>query len=134
MTTQTPGAKILTNAIRVETATSVSGPCATTISVEVDSALLKNVVKGSSEILRVFAVVPEVIDGKPQWREEELQAGGSHFNAQDRRMETFSAVVRGPTDVDEKGIGVGLQTASETVWASAADVKLPSHAADEEAK
>ena len=133
MATQDPKATVAPEAIHVEAATTVSGPAATTISVEVDTERLDDAVKGDGTAERAFAMVPRTRAGKAEWTEEELHSGGTHVNAGERTVETFSATVQGPNEIEERGVSVGVQTADETVWATEKNDKVGSRSADSDA-
>ena len=118
------------SAIHVETATTVQGRAATTISVEVDETELGRVEEGAHDVQRAVAMVPRTHDGQQEWTEEELIHSGRRVTEDERVVKTFNATVSGPVDVQTAGVAVRVETPAKTVWASEQNRTLASRDAD----
>ena len=121
------------DAIRVETATTVQGRAATTISVEVDEARLGQHGTDANRADRAVAVVSSMRDGKQETTEEELQHSGQRTTADDRVLKTFNKTLSAPLDTQGGGIEVKVETPRGSVWANDKNAPMPAHDADKEA-
>jgi hypothetical protein len=124
--------KIAPSAIRVETASTVQGRAATTISVEVDEPQLGQPEAEANRADRAIAMVPRTHDGKQEWKEEELIHSGRRITKDDRVVKTFNATVSGPVSAHEAGVAVKVETPAGTVWANEENARLATREADKE--
>jgi hypothetical protein len=124
--------KVASEAIHVETATTIQGRAATTISVEVDETKLGRKGDESHRAERAVAMVPRTHEGQQEWTEEELHHSGRRVTDDDRVLKTFNATVSGPVDVRESGVAVRVETSAGTLWASEEDEPLATRDADKE--
>ncbi|MFY0575729.1 hypothetical protein ACN28S_16445 [Cystobacter fuscus] len=112
---------ITSKAIHVETATTVQGPAATSISVEVDEAKLGRDVADGGQVDRAVALIPRTTAGKQEWSEEELRHSGRRVTDDERVVKTFNATVRGPIDAGQSGVPVKVETPAGAVWSNDQD-------------
>ncbi|ADO71666.1 hypothetical protein [Stigmatella aurantiaca] len=122
--------QVAPEAIRVETAATVQGPAATTISVEVEESKLGQSGADANRAERAIAMVPSTHDGKQEWREEELRHSGGRVTHDERVLKTFNATVPGPVDAHDSGVSVKVETPSGTVWANDKSKPLATRDAD----
>ncbi|ATB38526.1 hypothetical protein CYFUS_003961 [Cystobacter fuscus] len=112
---------VTSKAIHVETAATVQGPAATSISVEVDEEKLGRDVADGGQADRAVALIPRTHGGKQEWNEEELRHAGRRITDDDRVVKTFNATVRGPIDAKQSGVSVKVETPGGAVWANDQD-------------
>jgi hypothetical protein len=111
-------------AIRVETATTVQGRAATTISVEVEESRFGHQGEGANDARRAVALVPRTREGKDgkegkqEWTEQELIQSGRRVTEDERVVKTFNATISGPDDISADGVSVRVETPGGTVWAN----------------
>ncbi|SEL61709.1 hypothetical protein SAMN05444354_107115 [Stigmatella aurantiaca] len=130
MSKQETQPQIAPSAIRVETASTVQGRAATTISVEVDEPRLGQQEASNNRADRAIAMVPRTHEGKQEWREEELIHSGRRITEDDRVVKTFNATVSGPVTAHEAGVSVKVETPAGTVWANEQNAPLATREAD----
>lgn len=113
-----PDAKsqVAPGAIRVETASTIQGRAATTISVEVEEAKLGRE-EGANRADRAIAMVPRTDGEEQEWTEQELMDSGRRVTEDERVVKTFNATVSGPIDAHTSGVAVKVETPAGTVWA-----------------
>ena len=121
------------DAIRVETATTVQGRAATTISVEVDEARLGQQGTDANRADRAVAVVSSTRNGKQETQEEVLQHSGQRVTEDDRVVKTFNKTLAEPIDAQAGGVAVKVETPKGAVWANDKNAPMPVHDADKEA-
>jgi hypothetical protein len=112
---------VTSKAIHVETAATVKGPAATSISVEVDEEKLGRDVADGAQAHRAVAVIPRTNDGKQEWNEEELRLSGRRVTEDERVVKTFNATVQGRIDAKEPGVAVKVETPGGAVWSNNQD-------------
>lgn len=113
---------VTSKAIHVETATTVQGPAATSISVEVDEEKLGQDVTDGGQVDRAVAMIPRTTAGKQEWNEEELRHSGRRITEDARVVKTFNATVRGPIDARQSGVPVKVETPGGAVWSNDQDM------------
>lgn len=121
-------------AIKVEAASTVQGPAATTISVEVDESKLGPDGKSGGDAQRAVAVVSQTRNGQQEWKEEELIHSGHRLTEDSRVLKTFTATVSGSTDDHAPGVAVKVQTPSGAVWANGENTPPSARDADKAPK
>ncbi|WNG16581.1 hypothetical protein [Cystobacter fuscus] len=109
---------VTSKAIHVETAATVQGPAATSISVEVDEERLGRDIADGGQADRAVAMIPRTNGGKQEWDEEELRHSGRRVTDDARVVKTFNATVRGPIDAKESGVPVKVETPAGAVWSN----------------
>ena len=114
---------VTSKAIHVETAATVQGPAATSISVEVDEEKLGQDVADGGQAQRAVAMIPRTNGGKQEWNEEELRHSGRRVTDDERVVKTFNATVQGPVDVKASGVAVKVETPGGAIWANAQDTR-----------
>jgi len=114
---------VTSKAIHVETAATVQGPAATSISVEVDETKLGQDVTDGGHAKRAVALISRTNEGKQEWNEEELRHSGRRVTDDDRVLKTFNATVQGPIDAHESGVSVKVETPGGIVWSNDQDTR-----------
>jgi len=122
--------KVAPAAIHVETAKTVQGRAATTISVEVEEAKLGQDGADANNAQRAVAVLSHTQDGRKEWTEEELRHSGSRVTEDARVLKTFNATVQGSSEASDSGISVKVETPAGAVWSSDKNAPQPTREAD----
>lgn len=113
---KTPQPKVVTEAIDVQATSTSKGPAATIIRIQVNQEELDDALGEGTETQRAFAVVPTVVDGQREWKEEDLRPVAT-IGTSDAAVRSFDATVQGPSDASTEGVDVFLETSAGKVSA-----------------